>query len=268
MDRRFIGNYHTHTWRCRHAGGTPVEFAAVAVENDLQELGITDHMPYEDDWYGNRMRMHEYPEYLQDIQTARMCFPKLKIYRGLECEFLPYNRGFLEKLREELDYLILGQHFFLDAWDNFYDTYHLESTEQFVLYAQSVRDGLATGLFTCLAHPDLIAVHDFSPDDNYYRAVNIILDAAERYAVPLEINANGIRRGRDWVFHYRNGEKDHRDYLYPDSRFFRMAAERQLPCIINADAHSPREMCGKHIDDAFAFADTFGLKVLDRLPIC
>ena len=266
MCNRFIGNYHTHTCRCQHAGGTPMEFAAVAADNDLQELGISDHMPYEDDRFYNRMRMREFPDYLQDIRNAQQVYPNLKIYRALECEYLPTNRAYLEKLRAELDYLILGQHFFLDGWGILRDTYHLESTQLFLPYAESVRDGLATGLFSFVAHPDLIGVHDYPADDNFIRAANIMLDAAEKYNVPIEINANGIRQGNR-IFHYRNSKTDHHDYMYPDSRFFRMVAQRQLPCIINADAHSPKEMCGKHIDDAFAFADALGLNVLDRLPV-
>lgn len=97
MCNRFIGNYHTHTCRCQHAGGTPMEFAAVASDNDLQELGISDHMPYEDDRFYNRMRMREFPDYLQDIRNAQQVYPHLKIYRALECEYLPTNRAYLEK---------------------------------------------------------------------------------------------------------------------------------------------------------------------------
>ena len=267
MCNHFIGNYHTHTWRCQHAGGTPMEFAAVAEKNNMQELGISDHMPYEDDRYCNRMRMWEFPDYLQDIRNAKKDYPNLKIYSSLECEFLPHNRAHLEKLRAQLDYMILGQHFFLDTCGNIQNTYKLGSTQLFVPYAESVRDGLATGLFSCLAHPDLIGIHDYPTDDNFILAVNIILDAAEKYNIPIEINANGIRQGKNRIFHYRNNNEDHRDYMYPDSRFFRMVAERQLPCIINADAHSPNEMCGEHIDIAFAFADEMELTVLDRLSI-
>ena len=43
-------NYHTHTWHCGHAVGTPREYIESAIEEGTQVLGFTDHAPY---WYPN-----------------------------------------------------------------------------------------------------------------------------------------------------------------------------------------------------------------------
>ena len=40
-----IANYHTHTWRCRHADGTEREYVEKAIESGLKILGFSDHTP-------------------------------------------------------------------------------------------------------------------------------------------------------------------------------------------------------------------------------
>ena len=41
-----IANYHTHTSRCGHAGGTDEEYVLAAIEAGWQVLGFSDHMPW------------------------------------------------------------------------------------------------------------------------------------------------------------------------------------------------------------------------------
>ena len=198
MEKRFTANYHTHTFRCKHANGAPIEYAEVAAANGIEILGFSDHMPYADDRFGLRMDMAEFEDYLKDIQAAKEAYPQLTIYRGLECEYLPEELAHLKMLRSQLDYLILGQHFFRDKQGDFFYTYGLKDTQQLISYAESIAEALETGLFDCVAHPDLIGVHDFPTEENYEKAVDIILDAAESCNIPLEINANGIGRVEGW----------------------------------------------------------------------
>ena len=40
-----IANYHTHTWRCRHADGTEREYVERAIEAALK-FSVFDHSPY------------------------------------------------------------------------------------------------------------------------------------------------------------------------------------------------------------------------------
>ena len=40
-----IANYHTHTYRCRHASGTEEEYIYQALDGGLEELGFSDHTP-------------------------------------------------------------------------------------------------------------------------------------------------------------------------------------------------------------------------------
>ena len=84
-----LADYHTHTPLCRHAEGWPVDYARVAVERGLGELGFADHNPMPekfDDW---RMLRDELPRYLEAVEEARAQFPQLRIKLGLECDFIP-----------------------------------------------------------------------------------------------------------------------------------------------------------------------------------
>ena len=38
-------NYHTHTYRCGHAKGTEEEMVQAAINMNIEELGISDHIP-------------------------------------------------------------------------------------------------------------------------------------------------------------------------------------------------------------------------------
>ena len=65
-----IANYHTHTWRCRHADGTEREYVERAIEGGLKILGFSDHSPYPfPDGYdsGMRMRLDQVEGYVDTV---------------------------------------------------------------------------------------------------------------------------------------------------------------------------------------------------------
>ena len=69
-----IANYHTHTWRCRHADGTEREYVERAIEGGLKILGFSDHSPYPfPDGYdsGMRMRLDQVEGYFIKIGRKR-----------------------------------------------------------------------------------------------------------------------------------------------------------------------------------------------------
>ena len=90
-------NYHTHTYRCKHATGDVPDYCQAAVEQGLTVLGISDHAALPDDrWPGVRMSMLELPEYCGAIDAARQAFPTLTLLKGMECEFAPEYASHLE----------------------------------------------------------------------------------------------------------------------------------------------------------------------------
>ena len=45
-DLKMEANYHTHTWRCRHASGTERDYIENAIDHGIRILGFSDHTPY------------------------------------------------------------------------------------------------------------------------------------------------------------------------------------------------------------------------------
>ena len=75
---------------------------------------------------------------------------------------------------------------------------------------------MESGHFTYLAHPDLFGMSYIDWDEDAIKASRKILEAAERLNMPLEINVNGMRKGK---IKYNNGER----YLYPIKEFWEPA---------------------------------------------
>lgn len=39
-------NYHTHTFRCKHADGEDKEYVEAAIKAGIKTLGFSDHCPW------------------------------------------------------------------------------------------------------------------------------------------------------------------------------------------------------------------------------
>ena len=52
-------NYHTHTSRCFHAVGTDEEYVVEAINAGFDEIGFSDHSPWNFKGFVSGMRMHE-----------------------------------------------------------------------------------------------------------------------------------------------------------------------------------------------------------------
>lgn len=231
-------NYHTHNQRCKHAFGTVMDYANAAYAAGFDIIGMSDHAPFEGNPYGLRMDFEELGAYIDEVKEAKKVYAgRMKVLLGLEIEYLPKCEAYYEKLLSKygMDYLILGQHFF--EGDNLREVYvyDLPDTTGYVDYAKSVRNALSRGYFSLVAHPDWIFLHDYGWDDNCERACDIIVDAAVKYNVPLELNANGVRRG---LSEFKDGMR----YPYPHYRLFEKISKAKIPVMINADCHQPSEL--------------------------
>lgn len=68
-------NYHTHTKRCGHAGGTDREYVEKAIEDGIKVLGFSDHAPmfYDTPGFvsGCRMALTEIDDYCRSITELK-----------------------------------------------------------------------------------------------------------------------------------------------------------------------------------------------------
>ncbi|MBP5665820.1 MAG: histidinol-phosphatase [Clostridia bacterium] len=252
-------NYHTHTKRCNHAGGTDREYVEAAVAAGIKTLGFSDHSPYlfpeEFGNYYSSFRMHpqELPGYVQSVTALRDEFKgKIDVHVGVELEYYPKCFDKTEKFLKDggIEYFLLGQHFIRNEADEGATpaSWTPQDRERFVEHTDTTVKCIESGKFFCIAHPD---VFKFDADDVFYKqTVARICEAAKKCDVPLEINLLGFRGKR----------------YYPNPLFWQVAGEIGAPVIIGVDAHDPRALL--EADDAAAEAvrefGKFGLKFVER----
>ncbi|MDF3000458.1 MAG: hisK, partial [Bacillota bacterium] len=79
--------FHTHTYRCKHAQGDIPDLARQAEQVGYTVLGISDHAPLpKDQNIEIRMSLNEVDDYIQAFHTAQEAHPGLKMFLGMESE--------------------------------------------------------------------------------------------------------------------------------------------------------------------------------------
>lgn len=251
-----IANYHTHTPRCRHAEGTEEEYVQAALSSGLRILGFSDHTPYwfPGDYYSHmRMYPHQLEEYCESVRKVRKQYAdQLRIYLGMEVEYYPaYFGEVLSRLRDQgVEYFLLGQHWVGGEINEPYCGGATEDESLLKRYCDQVIEAMQTGLFTYLAHPDLI--HYVGDPKIYQRHIRRLCKEAKSCGVPLEINLLGLETGRH----------------YPNMLLWEMAAEENCDCVIGCDAHAPSAIVNQAAEaKAMEIVQAYGLRLLEQVDL-
>lgn len=249
-------NFHTHTFRCNHAGCSDQRYVDVALEAGITTLGFSDHTPYvgfDGDYYSfYRMRPEQLADYTESVNSLREEYKgKIDVHLGLEAEYYPrLFDGLLEFLKPYgIEYLIMGQHF-ID--DDQYGTsvHHITEEAQLVKYTDQCIEGLNTGLFSYLAHPDIPKFDQSSPA--FRREMERLCRASNDLGLPVELNVLGIFRERH----------------YPCEEFLRVVKECDSTVILGVDAHLPDQFLDNaSIDRAYELIDKYGLRVTESIDM-
>lgn len=230
-------NYHTHTFRCKHALGKDEEYVKCAIRGGYEVIGFTDHSPwkYESDFEGRiRMPLAKFEDYKQSILTLKEKYKdQIEIKFGLECEYFPKYMDWLKEFikEEQLDYIILGNHYFeSDELGQYYGRVCKED-RMFTSYIDDCIFAMQTGLYAYLAHPDLFmrARDSFGKleREESYR----LCKACKEMGVVLEYNLEGRKTIAKWG-----------KVSYPNPEFWKIAAEIGNKAIIGIDAHDPKSL--------------------------
>ena len=253
-----IANYHTHTFRCGHAEGHERAYVEHAVAAGLQLLGFSDHTPqdYFDDVPHDRpirMKPEELPGYADSVRSLAAEYAgRIDIHLGIEAEYYPkYFSRLLEMLRaSRVEYMILGQHFLGNEVGDVYSGRKTEDPEVLRRYVSQVGEALDTGLFSYVAHPDLI--HFIGDEAVYREEMRRLCRAANETGTPLELNLLGIREDRH----------------YPNEAFWRVAAEEGCRVILGCDAHRPADLLNTACEQqALQMASRLGLRLIETVSL-
>ena len=220
-------NFHTHTPRCKHAEGSEREYIEEAIKKGFKTLGFSDHtpQPFKDGFVSSiRMDMDELDGYVETLLSLREEYrDRIGIRIGLEVEYYPslFNELMKEISKRPIEYIILGQHFVSEETDGFYAGTPTGSENKLHEYVELVIEGLKTGCFSYLAHPDLL---NFTGEEGIYRReMTKLCEYCRNEDIPLEVNMFGFTTRRH----------------YPSERFFSLASELGCRFVLGCDAHTP-----------------------------
>ena len=264
LDSDFRHNFHTHTFRCKHASGETVDYCASAVQFGLETLGFSDHSALPDDrWIRSRMSYSELSDYVDAVHRAKREFPSLRVLLGMECEYIPKFHSFYEDElygHYDFDYLVGGPHFFTDDIGDWKGTYGgTMDSKSLLQYGKYVQLMIESGLFSFIAHPDLFGVCYDDWNEDAVACSRDILSAAQDCDVGMEINALGLEK-------IARKKPGNRFPLYPWLPFWELATEYDVQTIVNADAHRPKDLI-RRTGEATSIQQRFGLKAMDPKSI-
>ena len=256
-------NLHTHTAHCRHASGLPEDYCAAALEQNFEILGFSDHAPFPDERYhGSRMFFQELKTYRREVEAAKAKFPDLHVLAGLEVEYCPdlgkeyYSDYLLGEVG--LDYLIGAAHFVKMPDGTIYPFYSESwgNPEVIQAFFRQTLDTMEHLPIAFLAHPDGFAcmVERMTPEVK--KGFQEIISLAVERDIPLEINANGVRRGK-----FKIDGQDR--YRYPWEPFWELAAENKAKVVISSDAHHPSHLLLEY-NECEELAKRLGLNIVNR----
>jgi histidinol-phosphatase (PHP family) len=250
-----FANYHTHTFRCKHAHGEDREYVEAAIRAGMKVLGFSDHCPWVfDDGYisGIRMIPEELDDYFDAIAAVKKEYADdIAIYTGFESEYIPELMEAQNELLKDypIDYMILGEHFMGREPYSIYSGFPTNNEAILQRYVDLVIEGMETGKYLYVAHPDLL---NFSGSDEIYEYHMLRLCRyLKEKNTPVEINLLG------WI------EKRQ----YPSERFLKIAQKAGNSAIIGVDAHSPKMLeYFKEQEACRMLAKKYDLLLVDVIP--
>jgi histidinol-phosphatase (PHP family) len=254
---RELVDCHIHTERCGHATGTVDDYVRAAVKRGLAGIAITEHLALPDELDPNRhlsMPACDLEEYLVEIDLATQRYPEITIVAGLEADFLsgrePETAAAIAQARERSDgaRFVLGSVHFIGDWafddpHNIAEWDNRDVDDAWMRYFTLWDDAARSGMFDCMAHPDLPKKFghrpSFDPRHLYEQAARSAADAG----VLVEISTAGLR-------------KPVRE-LYPGHDLLVAFREAGVGVTVGSDAHEPDEV-GYEIRAAYEAAALAG----------
>ena len=116
-------------------------------------------------------------------------------------------------------------------------------------YLDELTDLVRSGMYDIIAHFDLVKKYGFRPENkvSYLTRVNDILDLIKEKDMAVEYSTAGFRK--------KINEN------YPEEAIIREIIARDIPIILNSDAHNPSEI-GFMFKENLEFLKKLGLKNL------
>ncbi len=224
-----------HTYLCKHAEGGVEDYVLSAIDQGLQEICFTEHMPFEDGFDPeHRMEPSEMDFYINEIERCRYKYRELTILTGIEADYMEGYEEYLENFlsRYPFDLVIMSVHF-IKKWTGSQWVFRFEYTHQTIEwqyrdYFDEMIKGVQTGLFDIVGHFDLVKRIRNPVMRSNAEDVERALNAITKADMAMELNASGPRK--------------HVNETYPNLEILGKAIEKEIPITICSDAHKPEHV--------------------------
>ncbi len=240
-------NFHCHS-TYSDGKNTIEEIIQQAISQDLKAIGISDHSPLKIECKCN-MKQENLQAYISEIEDLRTKYNKIKIYKGMEIDWLEDKQNLNYINLEKLDYSIGSIHF--TKVDNekyipidlskkkqieLVEKYFNSNFQNLVLkYLQDIKTMIENNSPTFIGHIDLYKKFNkgealFKEDTpEILESIEEILEIAKKKDIGLEINTGGISRG--FI-----------DTPYPSLKILKMCYQRGIKIIASSDAHKKEDI--------------------------
>lgn len=263
MGNKLECNFHSHTKRCGHANGEDEDYVLTAIKMGFQEYGFSDHvfLPQASQ-PGMRGEYYLLPSYVQSIRNLAAKYrDQIKLYLGFEAEYYKrYESYYRDLLKSKtVDYLIIGQHCFIDQDCFYWYADEPNGVEGINHYTDDLIEGMATGLFSCVVHPDIFLSWRRVWDKESLKCAKRIAEASIKFDVPLEVNMGRLMN--------RSIAVDSVDIFtlpYPYGPFWDVVSSCGCKVVIGVDDHSPFALEHNDYEFALTFAKNHKLNLLRR----
>lgn len=232
---------HMHTILCGHAIGAPIEYAMVAMEQGIDVMTITCHIPMEWEAFGQegiRMRRDQLDQYRSLVHdTAEKAKPLgVEVLCGIEAEVYPDEAQMqsMDKILTEFEWdFVLGS---LHAQCRSYLTWLKtnkvnDDAMRIDSYFRHLKDGAQSGRYDSMSHPDVIRTYGVVSEFRAAEHEGVIRDFLQAVVdedICMEVNTSGLTKG-DFEVH-------------PDPLILDWASEMGVKLTIGSDSHRPQSV--------------------------
>lgn len=244
-----LANFHTHTLFC-DGHDSVYDMAEFAFSSGFTHLGFSSHapLPFDARW---AMKEDRIASYIKEIEDAKNAFNSMKIFTGLEVDYIPSTWDYSKKIISEnkFDYVIGAVHLLGEPGEKDYITItgnssrfadslsnagkRIESAVQ--EYYERLIYLIRNTSCDVIAHFDLIKKVNvdfqiFDENSSWYNAfLTEALEALADNPKIVEVNTGALSRKKS---------KD----LFPSDYILRFLLKNNIPVVINSDCHRKKDI--------------------------
>ena len=244
-----LPDYHTHTYLCKHAKGTPKEYVEEAIQKGLPQICFTDHAPAPCGYdYSSRMDIKEFPHYRELISKVQTT-PKIEVLFGIEADYYKGCEDFLASWLPKQDFdIVLGSVHFIAEWGFDNETNISQWTtanvnDTWKRYFTLLGELADTRLFDIISHMDLPKKFGHQPTADIVEIIQPSLERIAASGMAIEINTSGL-------------DKPAKE-MYPSMQILKICHKMDIPITFGSDSHLPCDI-GRYFSKSLVAAKEAG----------